>query len=697
MDRDILTIKDIFKYLLRFKYLIILTVAGSLVATYFYTKNQVKIYKATTSIIIKFRDTQNPVQEMTEYNYSAYQEYDSFFNTEYEIIKSYGLATEVVTNYNLENHPYFEKIKNASKGEVDIAQILQSILSVTPIQNSSKVLLSVETSDPQLSMNLANYYAESYKEYNIKKKTNHLKKSLVWLQERVNEADERVIDAELNLFEFKKQNKVLLTSSEDTRNVTIQKLYSLEEQYNKIRLERIDAEQDYLFFKNIKDLEIVSDQLKDTSYSNLKLTLIGKKNELEVLNEKYKEENPKIISLKSQIENIEQQLKQTLENYRKQVENKYKLIQAKEKELLKLKEDVIQEALKIEQNELKYKQDKRTATTETEVHKILFTELKKSNLKLLLQSNNVEILDYAKKPTTPIRPQLKVNLAIGLFLGFILSFIFILLLLFLDKTVKTREEIEENLGLPFLGYLLKDIKVEKENVSYKELYSINAPRSNFAENCRSITTNMDFINTSEKETKVKSYLVTSPGPVEGKTTIASNLSATISEQGLKTVIIDTDLRKPRLHKVFNYDNKLGVTSFVSGNNTIDSIIQKTELKNLDFISTGPIPPNAIQIIKSPKFTEMFEYLKKNYDRVIFDSPPISAVSDALVISKMVDGVVLVVKFNSTNKHYLIEAKSQFTNINSKIIGVILNQADKSKISYYSYKKYDYYYYGKDEK
>ncbi len=688
-QQEILTIKDILVYLNRFKYLIIIVLILSLGLTYWITQKQTKIYSATVSLIINFRES-TPVEEINERYYASFQEYDAFYNTEYERIKSYGLAKEITDKYNLYELPYFEKVKENS-GDVVLA--LQSMLTLTPLEESNKVMLSIEGTDPDIVALFANYYAESYKDYNLRRKTEHLKKSILWLEERVSEADSRVIFAEKNLFEFKLKNRVILTTSEDNRNTTIQKLYSIEEKYNELKIQRIDAEQEYNYYLK-KDKKDNSYLFKDSSYISLQTSLLAKSNELSTTLEKYEENHPKIVSLKEQIKNIELKIGSIEEQYRKSIDSRYRIILAKEREVLALKESVTAEALKIEENELSYKQNKRTANTETEIYKMLLSELKKNNLKLLLQTNNIEILDYAKAPTFPIKPRLKLNLILGFFAGGILSFLLILLILYLDKTIKTRDELEESYGLTFLGYLPKDVKIDTPKIPYKELYSINAPRSSFAENCRSIVTNIDFMNQNESEKINKTFLVTSPGPMEGKTTIAANLASTLADQGLKTVVIDTDLRKPRLHKVFFYDNKIGLTSFVSGGLDLDSIIQKTELQNLDFISAGPIPPNAIQIIKSKKFKELLELLSERYDRVIFDSPPTSAVSDPMVLSKMLDGVVLVVKYNTTNKHYLREATTQFSGIQAKVIGVILNQADPSKISYYSYKKYHYYYYGK---
>ena len=682
MNNEFISIEDILKYLYRFKFLIILIMILSVLGGHFlYTKKQIKIYSAHASVIINYR-AKSTAKGIEDRSYVSFMEYNSFHKTEIERLKSIQLATEVVKNYNLKNHPYFAKIEDKES----IKEYLVSMLTITPIPDTNKVIFNIKGTDPKFVAQLANYYVESYLEYNQERKTKHLKKTIKWLEERVKEADKRVINAEKNLFSFKKSNKVILTVDEDKNTIVTARLKALEEEYTNMKIKRINSEKEYILLKKQPNLDSYNIPERD----NLKNQLLYLKNSLEKLREIYKEENPKIISTKKQMENVKKHIVKIEEGYKNRIFNNYKLHKTKEKELAILKSNALKQALDIEQNELSYKQNKRTADTETIIYEMLLKELKTNNLKLLLQTNNIEILDKAKVPRRPISPRVKLNLVIFMILGMFLSGVLILLILFFDTTIKSRDELEEKYGLTFLGYLPKSKTVE-EIVPYKEMYAINAPRSNFAENSRTITTNIEFMD-SEKKNKI--FLITSPGPQEGKTTVTANLASTMAEQGLKTVIIDTDLRKPRLHKVFNDNNKIGVTNYVSDNSTIDYITKKSEIENLDYITSGPIPPNALQIIKSSKFEEMLEKLSERYDKIIFDTPPTSAVADALVLSKIVDGVVIVASYNKTNKHYLKETKEQFLAINSNIIGVVLNQIDRSKMSYYSYykyKKYDYYY------
>lgn len=697
-ENDFLSLKDIYNYVYQYKYLIILITTLSIAVAYFYTKKQAKVYKATASIIINFKD-KTPIQEIKDYSYSSFKEYDAFYNTEFERLKSKNLINTFIKNYNLVNSDFFRKLidKNKkNKKKFDLSGTILNMLEITPVEDTHKVLISIIGTDKKFITKLANYYVDNYKLYNKIRKTDHLKKSIVWLEKRVNEANKSVINAENNLFKFKNENKVILTLSEDKRNSIIQKIYNLDNKYNDMKLKRIEKEREYYFLKKIKNLNDYLPFNAQENIKELKKALLDKKNKMEELRERYNDDTPKIISLKKQINNIKDTISNLEKNYRNQIENSYKLLRSKEKKFASLKKEALDSALIIEKNELLYKQNKRKADSETDVYKMLLKDLKKSNLKLLLQTNNVEILDYAEEPTTPIKPNLKLNLVIAVFLGGILSFMIMLLLIFLDQTIKTKEEIEDKYKMTFLGSLPKInyTKIKKEEYKdYKEIISLHDPRGNFAESCRTILTNIELTSENKKIT----MLVTSSSPMEGKTTIAANLASSMAEQGLKTLLIDTDLRKPRVHKVFTVDNKVGLTIFTSGNKSITEIIRKTRIKNLDIITAGTIPPNAIQILNGNKFDSLIKELQKKYDRIIFDTPPVSIVSDALVISKKVDGVVLVAKYAKTNKHILKESRDKFLFAKSNIIGIVLNQASMTKsYKYNKYGKYYSYYYGERE-
>jgi len=214
------------------------------------------------------------------------------------------------------------------------------------------------------------------------------------------------------------------------------------------------------------------------------------------------------------------------------------------------------------------------------------------------------------------------------------------------------------------------------------------PRSSVAECCRAIRTNLMFMAT---ERPARRILVTSSGPREGKSTTAINLALTSAESGARVVIVDTDLRKPRVHKSFGLSNDVGVSSLVLGEATVDQIIQRTNVGRLDVIACGPIPPNPAEILHTEVFKGLVEELNRRYDRVVFDSPPVAAVADALILSSMVDGVVLVIQGGQTSWQSALQATRRLMDVGGRIFGVVLNNVDlddKRAGDYYQY----YYYY-----
>jgi capsular exopolysaccharide synthesis family protein len=227
-----------------------------------------------------------------------------------------------------------------------------------------------------------------------------------------------------------------------------------------------------------------------------------------------------------------------------------------------------------------------------------------------------------------------------------------------------------------------------------ELITFGHPKSMLSEAYRNIRTSI-LLSFSEKPPK--KIAISSPNPTEGKTTTVINTAIALSQTGAKVLIIDTDFRKPRIHKIFNEENGVGLSNFLSGHGELDSIIKKTEIPNLYYIPSGPIPPNPSELISSGLFKNMMESLGERFDHLVLDSPPVLGFADSIILSTAVDGVILVVLGGKTPRETLQRAKEILHQVNAKILGVVINRVDIQRSDYgYYYYRY-HYYYGKEEK
>jgi len=355
----------------------------------------------------------------------------------------------------------------------------------------------------------------------------------------------------------------------------------------------------------------------------------------------------------------------------------------------------------------------------SQTYRLLRQKHEEAKISQASQVGKVRIIDLAIPSIRPIKPNTKTNLMLGLILGLGLGIGGAFLLEYLDNTVKTVEDIERK-GQPILGmipaiggqhYDKKRYKKRTGNQGQgadvsnnhsseaerlqRRLITHEDPKSPIAEAYRSLRTSLVYSPSGEQ---IKSILVSSPGPGEGKTTTVANLAITYANLGKKTLLLDTDLRRPVLHRVFSVKRDPGVTNYLSGNiEDFNELVQKTDIENLYIVSSGVVPPNPSELLGSERMLALISHLEKEWDMVLFDSPPLVAVTDATMVSKEIDRIVMVVKSGGTDKGAFARTLLALQNVEAPLAGVVMN-AVTSKNSYGSYYYYyQYYHYYGDNK
>jgi len=230
----------------------------------------------------------------------------------------------------------------------------------------------------------------------------------------------------------------------------------------------------------------------------------------------------------------------------------------------------------------------------------------------------------------------------------------------------------------------KDQKNDKLLTLKRRLLAHNSPKDPVAEQYRTIRTNIQF---SDADQDIKSIVLTSTGPGEGKSTTASNLATVYAQQGLRVLLIDADLRKPTAHYTFRLENHVGLTNVLTKQSTLGQAIQTTEVPDLFLLTSGPIPPNPAELLASNNMTELLKEMKEQFDMIVFDTPPVLAVADAQILANQVDGSILVVSSGKTDKEAAVKAKELLLKANAKVLGAVLNNRKMEEGSDY------YYYYG----
>ena len=383
-------------------------------------------------------------------------------------------------------------------------------------------------------------------------------------------------------------------------------------------------------------------------------------------------------------------------------------LESKMEETRKLRDIYNEKLIELPDKQLEFARLARDESVLTQNYTLLRQKLEEAKIKLISQSGKVQLLDSARKPKKSVTPNHRKDILQGFILSIILSIALILALEFFDNSVRTMKDIED-LGLIVLGMIpaissengqepnaMQKLLPKRRNNSRKNLkrrlITREDPRSPVSEAYRSLRTSMLYTDINQK---TKSILVSSAGPGEGKTTTVANMAITYANLGKKTLLVDTDLRRPVVHKVFNLDKDPGITDYLAGSvNDFNSLVKSTDINDLHAVTSGIIPPNPSELLGSNKMSELVKSLENDWDILLFDSPPLVAVTDATMISKEIDKIVIVVKVGQTDKRAFEHTIRALENVQAPLGGIVLNAVThkNSYGSYYYYYQY-YHYYG----
>ncbi|MFQ5633013.1 MAG: polysaccharide biosynthesis tyrosine autokinase, partial [bacterium] len=393
-----------------------------------------------------------------------------------------------------------------------------------------------------------------------------------------------------------------------------------------------------------------------------------------------------------------------------EVEAEIEALKPKVKSLKGIVDEYSSHLMQLPEKSLKLAQLERASKVDEKIYIMMKEKYQESQITEVGQLGDVRIIDPAKPPKNPIKPRKRLNLMLGMMVGLGLGVGLTFLLEAMDNSVRVMEDLTR-IGLPALGAIpeirqqeaLKRIKVmsngntngttapEEVREMAARLITHFAPKSPISEAYRSFRTNIQF---TKIDKPLQTLLVTSPGPGEGKSTTVANLAITMAQMGSKVLLVDADLRRPILHSIFKLDRRIGLTNTLVGRVSVDDAINETEIENLSIMPCGTLPPNPSELLGSAAMKNLIEELKSKFDIVLFDSPPVIAVTDAVVLCNKLDGVVLVVKSGQTDRNAASHAYSLLKNVSTNLLGGLLNGVNVESMygSYYYYYHYYYYYY-----
>ena len=497
------------------------------------------------------------------------------------------------------------------------------------------------------------------------------------------------------LLQYKEQHQIITDFSSDSEKITAQKLASLNDQVVEAQSRRVEAETRYqqaMAIENSPDLlDSIPEIMKNELVQNIKKMEVDIYNRMSELSRKYGANHPQIVAIHTELAELNKQKAKEAKRILGSLRNEYKLAQAREESVKRAMEVQKIESLAMNKKAVQYGVLQRQAESSRNIYELLIKRFKETSLTEEMKTGNIRVVDRAEVPQKPIKPKKQLNLMLAMVVGLMGGLGLAFLIEHLDNSIKFPNEVKDDLKIPYLGPVPEfSGEIIQEGVS-QELVLIHSPKSTASESFRGIRTGILF---SSADTPPQVILVTSAAPGEGKSSCVANLGATLAMGGSRVVILDCDMRKPRQHKVFNCPRDTGITSVLVGSAPLSDVVVHTRIENLDLIPCGPIPPNPSEIVGSKKIKQFIDDLRKEYQHILIDSPPITAVTDAVLLSQVADSVLLVIRAGTIPKPVIQNAIEQLRTVGAHIIGGILNGVKAGRDSYYYYQYY-YYYYGDD--
>jgi capsular exopolysaccharide synthesis family protein len=701
--------------------------------TILYTFKQTPIYQATASIQI---DKENPNILSFKDVYQIETATDDTLRTQFEVLKSRTLARRVIEDLKLDELVEFQQdsgslasfIKSArdflspkalnSKEPDRLRPVVDAYLErldVAPVRQARLVNISFESKDPELAARVINAHAKQFIDQNLQFKVDATEAASEFLQQNLVTLKQKLEKAEDQLQQYGQQNQILFT--EEGKNTATEKLRQLQEAYTRAQEDRIQKASYYRLVEEERTdaLPQLIDNKLIAELTSKMADLQRQESELAVT---FRPEYP----LRQRIAGQVTQLGSSIDTERSRVvtmiRSEYSAAVDREQLLATELEKQRDAVNRINQDIIQYNIYKGDADSVRQLYDGLQKRLKEASVSAGLTASNIRIVDRAEIPPLPVRPRKSLNILLGLVMGLASGIGFAFFQEYLDNSIKAPEDVTRYLNLPTLGmvprlasllgkhgygyghygsdrlhgYSAKPQLTEVDGQKSMNVAVIvhESPSSLMAEAYRSIRTSL-LLSTSGRPPRT--IMVTSAAPSEGKTTTAINLAISLTQTGSKVVLIDADMRKPRVHTVFSV-GAVGLSSFLAGASNLKEIIYETNVSGLMVIPCGLTPPNPGELILSAGFRKMLETLAGYFEYVVLDSPPVGNVSDARILSVMADSTIIVIKAFSTPRHHARDAVAHLINARARIGGVVLNDVDVRRRSYYSgYSYYRTYYSG----
>lgn len=714
---------NLWRVLNKSRWLIIAIALFVVAGVTFYTLGRTKIYQASAMLQID----PSPPSPLGRDVPAIVQLGDAFWNnqeyyaTQYKVLASRRTAVDVVRTLGLDRDAGFilglPRGQKAPPVKVSVEAAAASLLGrlkVEPVKESRLVSLSIEDADPERARKLLTAVIESYLQHNVDEAVSSNNSAGDWLRDQLTKLKVDLESSELALHNYKSDKQILSVSMEEQSNMLREEMTRLNAVLTDVRAKREHIASRAAELRKVSSDDPVdlpsAELLNNNLLSSLRASYIqAKADAASILGSGKGPNHPDVLAANARIEAARDSLHGEIRNVQGSVDNDLLAVGREAAGLSSLLETAKQRAMDLNLLEIEYRRLERTKDNNEKLYGLVLERSKESDLASMMRFNNVRVVEEPLAIQSPIRPRVPLNIALGAVAGIVLGLAAAAGREQLDRSIKSSDDVDRILGLPFLGTL--PLTAHAEPVKGKgsrrgkpaidpsvpfnpELLAFEQPSGALAEAARGIRTNLIFMSPDQP---FRQLLVTSAVPGEGKTTVASAIAVAMAMAAQKVLLIDCDLRRPRLHRVYGRTNEVGVTSATLEPALLETSSLATQVPNLDLLPSGPLVPNPAEFLQSEAFAVLLKTLATKYDRIVLDSPPASVVSDAAILSTQVDGAVFVVRASKTQREAARKAVRAISDVSGRIVGVVLNAFDFRRPGYGGYYYYHYSTYSSDER
>lgn len=679
MDQE-LHLKDYLRVIAERRYVVILFFMATLIVTIVNTMTAIPLYKGTTVLFVEKNELNKIVSPLSQARF-FYDDEENFLNSQKQIINSHEVAEKVKQKLKreVEGRASANKAGKEKTGEVDpekrmieIVATIEShqISSTTKVETdleSNTILISYISRSALLAATAANFVADAYVEQNFDIGSKTAKSSQTWMNRKVEDALRKLEESEKRLQGYMKENDILTVENKIT--ILPQKLAQLSTRLTMAEAERKEKEAVYQGIKDLPedmtDADTIPVIANDRFMQEIQDQIMKAEQEIMRLSNKYGDKHPVMIRAANNLEILRDKKKQLIVKLIKYETNQYELAKATEENLKNLFLSTKEEVVLLNDKIVGYEIMKKDVESNRDVYESLINKLKEQYLIEDVPPVTVRVIEKAVPPLKPFSPRKKRNIMMGLIIGLFGGIGLAFFMNYLDQTIKSPYDLAKRVEIPVLATIpfhsAKEMRIEE--------VVLNEPLSSIAEAYKAIRM---FIFFSARKKIANTILVTSGVHGDGKTATAINLAVAIAQSDARVLLIDADLREPRIHEILDLENSRGLSTLLSGvSGSKGGSLKRGPIDKMQVITAGPKPDNPSELIGSIKMSMLLKKLESHFDYIIFDSPVIG-VTDSLMLARYSDGTIVVTRSGKTTYNRLETELNSLKNVNANVFGLVIN-------------------------